>query len=326
MKLLVLFLFFLSIIFGDNVSTVPEDAIFDFVDIGDIQSLEFIIVGAEQIHLLNYQNNAGHTLLHWACSKGQIDIAKWLLHMGADLSIANQVFNGFQALHWASSNGYENIVRILIDHGAILEVKDFNGRTPLHLACERGHRNIALILIENGASIVEESNDFKTPLHYASFSGLLPVVQLILDRDIDVNIKTKWGDTALHYASSGQTISHIKIIQLLLNHGADVDALGMQGDTPFHWACWKGLGTVAELLVKHGADMHWGGYTEAEDATPFSLGSCELEPLRSKLLAAYDEATERWEREDAVAAAAMATAKDDKSQLKIHHSSTHEEL
>jgi len=298
--LLLLWSWLLSLHVGVSLgnATVDEEAIFDIIDAGTLADLK-VLIDDDATHghkLINHQNAAGHTLLHWACNKGREEMADFLLLRGADISLSNHAFNGFSALHWATSNGFESIVSLLLDHGASVDAKDFNGRTALHLACERGHRATALLLIERGSAVNAESNDRKTPLHYAAFSALLPVVQVLLERGVDVNVRTKWEDTPLHYASSGQTLGHVKIIQLLLEQGADVDAHGMQGDTPFHWSCWKGLGAIAELLVRRGADMHWLGF-QTDDSTPFSLGACETEPLHSKLLAAYDAFSEELERD-----------------------------
>ena len=272
---------------------LSNEELLSHVDAGDLQALSAVLDASPS--LVNYQNEGGHTLLHRAASLGHLEVVQYLItNLGADLVLPNMVINGFHALHWSCSNGHEQVVKLLLDSGAPIEARDFNGRTPLMIACERGHRAIALLLIENGASIEAESDDLKAPLHYAAFSGLLPVVQLLVNRGLDVNARTKWKDTPLHYACSGTSMGHVKIIHLLLERGAEVDALGMQGDTPFHWACWKGLGAIAELLVRHGADMLWAGYghLEQHDATPFSLGACEVEPLRSKLAAAYDKAAE----------------------------------
>jgi len=303
--LLLLLVVFVMCIGGRNNESfassdfVEEDGkLFDLVEIGDLGALQSLLDADESDdrRLLKIRNEGGHTLLHWASSLGQLEVVRLLLVQGSELGSSNEVSNGFQAMHWAASNGFDDVARLLVEYGAPLEAMDFNGRTPLHLACERGHRDIALFLVKEGASITAESHDLKTSLHYAAFSGLLQVVQLLVKRGVDVNSRTKWGDTALHYASSGTSMGHVKIIQLLLDRGADVDALGMQGDTPFHWACWKGLSSIAELLVRHGADMHWPGYQE-DDSTPFSLGACESEPLRTKLLAAYEQEQQRCSAE-----------------------------
>lgn len=297
---LIFILFLLLLASGEIDDSQGEVAIFESISQGDIIAIKFLIDTAEQIQLTNFQNLDGHTPLHWACNKGEVQIVEYLLNKGADVTISNDVFNGFTALHWASSNGFEDIVKLLIRFNANLEAKDFNGRTPLHLACERGNQAIALSLIQNGADVHAESSDLKTPLHYSAFVGMLRIVNLLIERNVNVNIRTKWGDTALHYASSGQTPGHTKIIQLLLAKGADVDARGMQGDTPFHWACWKGLGPIATLLVRSGADIHWVGRSDEGD-TPFSLGACETDPLRSQLIAAFD--AHNSERQELLAAA-----------------------
>jgi hypothetical protein len=65
-------------------------------------------------------------------------------------------------------------------------------------------------------------------------------------------------DTPLHAAAH---LGHLEIAELLLRHGADVNARGDGGDTPLHEAANNGHVEVVELLLKHGADI------EAEDAS-----------------------------------------------------------
>jgi ankyrin repeat protein len=59
--------------------------------------------------------------------------------------------------------------------------------------------------------------------------------------------------TPLHLASSRRDA---EIAQLLIKHGADVHARDQSQSMPLHLASSKGDAETAQLLIKHGADVH----------------------------------------------------------------------
>ncbi|CAH1119217.1 unnamed protein product [Phaedon cochleariae] len=77
------------------------------------------------------RDNAGYTPLHWACSKGHLDIAKLLLLYGANPSESAQ--GGIRPLHEAVENGFVEIARLLLSYGADPTLATYSGLTPLAL-------------------------------------------------------------------------------------------------------------------------------------------------------------------------------------------------
>ena len=49
---------------------------------------------------------------------------------------------------------------------------------------------------------------------------------------------------------------HVETIRVLLNNKAYIEGRGMYEMTPLGWAAWKGNTDCAELLLKHGANIH----------------------------------------------------------------------
>ncbi|MFU1992785.1 hypothetical protein CN918_03905 [Priestia megaterium] len=88
------------------------------------------------------------TWLHVAASRGELDIVKKLIELGANVNVLGGVYGG-GALNEAASAGHIDIVRYLLSCGADMDVSDPE-RNPLFGAISNGHANIAELLIESG--------------------------------------------------------------------------------------------------------------------------------------------------------------------------------
>ncbi|HET9223205.1 MAG TPA: ankyrin repeat domain-containing protein, partial [Roseiflexaceae bacterium] len=63
---------------------------------------------------------------------------------GVDIDAQNEA--GHTLLHWAAQQRRADAVALLIRHGAALDIKDKSGQTPLQTALERGYTEIAELL------------------------------------------------------------------------------------------------------------------------------------------------------------------------------------
>jgi hypothetical protein len=76
---------------------------------------------------MDYQDNAGNTLLHVAAQNGNKRMIKLCIRRGADLNIQN--LNGQTALHFAYAYGYADVGQYLIDKGANDSIVNKDGLT-----------------------------------------------------------------------------------------------------------------------------------------------------------------------------------------------------
>ncbi len=163
---------------------------------------------------------AGDTALHAAVAAHNIDIARTLLGMGADIGAKNR--RGAEALHYASDSGtrtdssnpeaQETIITFLIRSGANPNAVDKNGVTPLHRAVRTRSTNAVRALLAGGAEIGMKNENGSTPLHLA--------VQ----------------NTGRSGSGSPNAKAHQKdIIELLLRNGADAEDEDIHGKTVRHW-------------------------------------------------------------------------------------------
>ena len=189
----------------------------------------------------------GRTLLHAASADGLVDVAEWLLGIGADANA--QADSQETPLYFAAMNGHLELVRILLGHRADVNAATTDNYTLLHKASSGGHINVVQLLIEKGVDVHARDESKSTPLHYAQNGE---TVQLLIKHRADVRARDESQSTPLHIASSGVNAD---TVQLLIKHGADVRARDKSQSTPLHLASSRENAEIVQLLIKHGADV-----------------------------------------------------------------------
>jgi uncharacterized protein len=92
--------------------------------------------------------NDGWTPLMAAATRGQPDVVRELLAMGADPDARNDV--AWTALLSAVENGNQEVVHALIEAEADINASPWDGATPLMRAAARGDRWMMAALKETG--------------------------------------------------------------------------------------------------------------------------------------------------------------------------------
>ena len=95
---------------------------------------------------LSIHNPKMETPLMLAAITNQLDLAKKLIDRGADV---NQ--KGWTPLHYAATKGNIEIMRLLIENHAYLDAESPNGTTPLMMAAHYGTPMATKLLLEEGA-------------------------------------------------------------------------------------------------------------------------------------------------------------------------------
>ncbi|KAI1934294.1 hypothetical protein LOZ66_006003 [Ophidiomyces ophidiicola] len=149
-----------------------------------------------------------------AISRGNLQIARLLVHSGAQLDVPDH--SGYTPLQLAVQEGDLSAARVLLDLGADVSVTDARGRGLLHLAVEGDKREMAKMLLE----WCERQNTHPmSPSHSCRGDGEEPrevrsLVQWCL------NIQDQQKLTAVHLCV---LLERVEMLKTLLEYGADVN-------------------------------------------------------------------------------------------------------
>jgi ankyrin repeat protein len=150
-----------------------------------------------------------------AAGKNNLSEVERLLSVGADVNAKDT--EGFTSLHWASSKGHLQVFRALREHGADIESTSISlGWRPLHFAAMTGHLPIVNELVSpndingttsilgkrkrQGANIDSKDNDGDTPLCIASIHDHLAIVKALLSGGADIRVANNDGRLPMHQA------------------------------------------------------------------------------------------------------------------------------
>jgi ankyrin repeat protein len=173
------------------------------------------------------------TPLHAAVAGRCVDAVDLLMRAGVDVNAKDDF--GQTVLHYAASKGDLEIIKRLIATGADINAEENElGYTPLHIALVMSKEEAALELINAGADIVRADRRGQTPLHLAVRKCLVRAVEELLRRGVPVNAVDAEGDTPLHHAVKYCDDFRLRrrIKSLLLNHGADPKIRNKKGLAP----------------------------------------------------------------------------------------------
>ncbi|CAG4944840.1 unnamed protein product [Colias eurytheme] len=115
---------------------------------GDKDKVLYLIDRAKNVsEVVNAQDNAGYTALHYAARNGHDDICKLLIAKGAQIDIQTKSGKA-TPLHRAAAAGKLSTVKLLIESGAKVDLQDDDGKNSLHKATEYKHFHLVDILLK----------------------------------------------------------------------------------------------------------------------------------------------------------------------------------
>lgn len=113
--------------------------------------------------------------------------------------------DGYSPLHYAATRGHLDVLQLLLDFGWSIDTRNDLFETPLHLAAYNGHTLSAECLLDRGADVNALNRDDETPLFYATRKKHFRVARLLIRRECDLSIKNRFGDVAEDEATHEKT-------------------------------------------------------------------------------------------------------------------------
>jgi len=185
-----------------------------------------LVASPEDVNLQDENGNTPLHLISTAVSNPRMDIAAYLICVGADINIVNKA-----------------------------------GATSLMLACkqvEGGNGKLVQLLVKNGAQVTFSDEEGNTTMHY--FVRQQPksyhielfkkTLNCMMSQFPDPELKNKEGCTILH--SCGE-YGCLEVYQLLLAH-CDPNARDLKGETVFHKAVRGKNNALLNFLLDGGFD------------------------------------------------------------------------
>jgi 26S proteasome non-ATPase regulatory subunit 10 len=120
---------------------------------------------------VNSQSFGGHTALHFASSKDNLDIARKLITAKASARLKDK--RGQLPLHRAAAVGSMPIVKLLLENKSPLNATDIDGMTALHHAISEGHGDAAFALLKAGAETDKKDMDGRLAIDTAPDSSVI---------------------------------------------------------------------------------------------------------------------------------------------------------
>jgi ankyrin repeat protein len=214
---------------------------------------------------INYRDASGFTPFLQACSKGNLETAKYFVSLGVDINQKNSLINA-SGFYLAAEKEHFPMMKYLQSLGAdvnCLVVKGVQSYPALLMCSQKGNLELVKWLLEHGADInikcqTAEKNPGIRVIHHAAGFGHLEIVEYLLSKGASVHDKdNNLQSTPLIFAAAtGKTA----IVQLLLNHGANVNERRGDGCFPLYIASQNGHAQTVHVLLQAGAQptMHWG--------------------------------------------------------------------
>ena len=158
---------------------------------------------------------------------------------------------GWNFLMWASRKGDLDIVKLLLDMGANIDDKDNTGSTSLMFACYSGYFDIVKLLLERGANVNLTNNVGDTALHNAcKYKPDILIIKELLNYGADPNITNKYKQNPIDVfkgTETDKTEAENVIKQRIIIHGVNSMDSSIGQYNPFGVHVSSGLENLQNL-------------------------------------------------------------------------------
>ncbi|XP_067661991.1 ankyrin-3-like [Haliotis asinina] len=202
---------------------------------------------------LSLVNDKSRNILHVACSRGRLEVVKYVLSQNI-VDINSRGRSKKTPAMIAAESGYKEVVELLMEKGANMSLVSDRGSNILHLACSRGRLEVVkYVLSQNIVDINSRGGSKKTSAMNAGESGYKEVVELLVENGADLSLVCDRGSNILHLACSK---GHLEVVKYVISQNiVDINGKEIQNMTPVMMAAKSGHKEVVEFLVSRGADM-----------------------------------------------------------------------
>jgi hypothetical protein len=196
---------------------------------------------------LNTADDAGRTVLMWACERADVAAVRELIRFGADVRTKDS--QGRTAMMYAAARQSPELVDALLHFHAGVNEQDSSGETALHFAA--GLASPHWTFLNPVADYSEPPTANFWPYLFTETPNP-EVVAHLLSAGADPNAVDFEGATPLMYAADGGTR---EVLRALLAAGTDPDAQDAEGRTALMYAADHCQTESVRLLVQARAEV-----------------------------------------------------------------------
>jgi len=109
-----------------------------------------------------------------AALKGLTELCRKLIARGADVNKP-----GWAPLHYAATKGHVEVIALLLEENAYIDAASPNGTTPLMMAAHYGTPAAVKLLLASGADPILKNDQGLTALDFAQSAGRTEMVELL---------------------------------------------------------------------------------------------------------------------------------------------------
>jgi hypothetical protein len=200
----------------------------------------------------------GHSLVHFAAKRGDVEMLQMLADAGAKLNVAGTSEAKMSPVHWAASEGKIGALRFFLDRRQDMNAQDGNGCTPLIVAAQHNQANSVIFLIKNGADLTLRDNNGDTALHWAAYTGQLEVLGVLCYCIPEhINAEDTFGQTPLHLAALKGHTGAAEYLLMDCHPAADWAKKDRNGLTATDVALKKGQLSAEWAIRRHSSRGIW---------------------------------------------------------------------
>jgi ankyrin repeat protein len=212
---------------------------------GNLETVRLLINKGADIEARNSIRSA--TPLLDAMREPHIDVVKYLIEKGADVKAFDK--HGFGVIHKAARKGNIEIAKLMLKIGADIEQRATIG-TPIYWAASSGQKEFIEFLINAGASLDNIDNEGSTLMHAACIMPDLKTIEYLFEKGFEINARDKNNFTPVFWAACN---SDLKVVEFIVNKGAELNILSKENKTPLDYAIEESTKEIINLLRSHGA-------------------------------------------------------------------------
>ncbi len=272
MRLLIFICFCILLHCTAQASVVRTTPLIQAVQSGYMPLIGQLIRGGAKVNAID---TLGRTAVHYAVSRDNQEALKLLLSNGADANLADNDGNTpldmwhehknekmLALLHaagakpldlfQAAANNDRLSAERLLAAGADAKAENDAGKVPFDIAVEAEHYALAAILLKAAVGINGRDRKSWSPLNWAIFGDAWDLVRELIREGADINV----GRSQNAFDVATLMESEAKLIEVFIAEKGVDTTVGQYGHTMLMLAVMRGNTEIAELLIKHKANIN----------------------------------------------------------------------